>query len=84
MTSDETVIVHGSFWRDATTGFAVSIEAGCNGFAAATFLAADIVAFPASMKHMVFAILVGSFFLKALNIVPVSRVLSGIMELQRV
>ena len=31
LTFDDTVIAHGRMLRYATTGFAVSIEAGCNG-----------------------------------------------------
>ena len=43
---DDTVIAQGRVLRDATTGFAVSIEAGCNGVEAAIVLIAGIVAFP--------------------------------------
>ena len=43
---DDTVIAQGRILRDATTGFAVSIEAGCNGVEAAIVLVAGIVAFP--------------------------------------
>ena len=40
---DDTVIAQGRVLRDATTGFAVSIEAGCNGVEAAIVLIAGIV-----------------------------------------
>ena len=69
---DDTVIAQGRILRDATTGFAVSIEAGCNGVEAAIVLIAGIVAFPASIQHKVIAILAGFLFVQALNIVRIS------------
>ena len=71
MPFDDTVIAQGRILRDATTGFAVSIEAGCNGVEAAIVLIAGIVAFPASLKNKVIAILVGFLFVQALNIVRI-------------
>ena len=68
---DDTVIAQGRVLRDATTGFAVSIEAGCNGVEAAIVLIAGIVAFPASVKNKVVAILAGFLFVQALNIVRI-------------
>jgi exosortase H (IPTLxxWG-CTERM-specific) len=57
--------------RDAATGFAVSIEAGCNGVEAAIVLIAGILAFPASLRHKAVAILAGFFFVQALNVVRI-------------
>ena len=71
MPFDDTVIAQGRILRDATTGFAVSIEAGCNGVEAAIVLVAGIVAFPASVQHKVIAILAGFVFVQALNIVRI-------------
>ena len=68
---DETVIAQGRILRDVTTGFAVSIEAGCNGVEAAIVLIAGIVAFPASVRNKVIAILAGFIFVQALNIVRI-------------
>ena len=68
---DDTVITQGRVLRDATTGFAVSIEAGCNGVEAAIVLIAGIVAFPATVKNKVVAILAGFLFVQALNIVRI-------------
>ena len=68
---DDTVIAQGRILRDATTGFAVSIEAGCNGVEAAIVLIAGIVAFPASIQHKAVAILAGFLFVQALNIVRI-------------
>ena len=68
---DDTVIAHDRILRDSTTGFAVSIEAGCNGVEAAIVLIAGVVAFPASVKHKIMAILAGFLFVQALNIVRI-------------
>ena len=68
---DDTVIAQGRILRDAATGFAVSIEAGCNGVEAAIVLIAGILAFPASLRHKVVAILAGFFFVQALNVVRI-------------
>ena len=68
---DDTVIAQGRVLRDAATGFAVSIEAGCNGVEAAIVLIAGIVAFPASLTNKVVAILAGFLFVQALNIVRI-------------
>ena len=59
---DDKVIAQGRTLRDATTGFAVSIEAGCNGVEAAIVLIAGVVPFPASVKHKIIAIVAGFFF----------------------
>ena len=68
---DDTVIAQGRILRDATTGFAISIEAGCNGVEAAIVLIAGIVAFPAALSHKVIAIILGFFFVQILNIVRI-------------
>ena len=68
---DNTVIAQGRILRDATTGFAVSIEAGCNGVEATIVLVAGIVAFPASLWRKLIAILVGFLFVQALNVVRI-------------
>ena len=68
---DQDVIATGRILRDAATGFAVSIEAGCNGVEAAIVLVAGIMAFPATLKQKCVAILAGFFFVQALNIVRI-------------
>ena len=60
------VIAQGRTLRDAATGFAVSMEAGCNGVEAAIVLI-SVVAFPASVKHKIIAIVAGFFFVQALH-----------------
>lgn len=68
---DEDVIAQGRVLRDAASGFAVSIEAGCNGVEAAIVLVAGIVAFPATLAQKCIAILAGFFFVQALNVVRI-------------
>ena len=68
---DDTVVAQGRILRDATTGFAVSIEAGCNGVEAAIVLIAGIVAFAATVQHKIIAIVAGFLFVQALNIVRI-------------
>jgi exosortase H (IPTLxxWG-CTERM-specific) len=68
---DNTVIAQGRILRDATTGFAISIEAGGNCIEATITLTARVVAFPASVNHKIIAILAGFFFMQALNIVRI-------------
>ena len=67
MPFDDKVIAQGRTLRDATTGFTVSIEAGCNGVEAAIVLIAGVMAFPASVKHKIIAIVADFFFVQALN-----------------
>ena len=68
---DDKVIAQRRILRDATTDFAVSIEASCNGVEAAIVLIAGVVAFPASVKNKTIAIVAGFFFVQALNIVRI-------------
>jgi len=68
---DDSVIAQGRVLRDAATGFAVSIEAGCNGVEAAIVLIAGIMAFPARTTHKLVAISAGFIFVQALNIVRI-------------
>ncbi len=68
---DSNVIAFGKILQNTTNGFAVSIEAGCNGIEAAIVLIAAMLAFPAPWKHRVVGILVGLFAVQSLNIVRV-------------
>lgn len=68
---DSDVISQGRVLRDSVTGFAVSIEAGCNGVEAAIVLIAGVVAFPARARHKLAAILLGFVAIQLLNIVRI-------------
>lgn len=68
---DDTVLAYGKVLQFSDTGFAVSIEAGCNGVEATIVLIAAVVAFPATWAQRVAAILVGFIAVQALNIVRI-------------
>lgn len=70
---DARVAAFGKVLQDTASGFAVSIEAGCNGIEAAIILIAAMLAFPAPWKHRVIGILAGLAAVQALN---VARVIS--------
>ena len=68
---DSHVAAFGKILQNTTNGFAVSIEAGCNGIEAAIILIAAMLAFPTPWKHRVIGILAGLSAVQALNIVRV-------------
>lgn len=68
---DDNVIAQGRVLRDAASGFAVSIESGCNGVEAAIVLIAGVAAFPATLKQKGMAIVAGFLFVQTLNIVRI-------------
>ena len=47
---DGSIISHDRILQSSTSGFGVSIEAGCNGVEAAIILIAGMLAFPSSLK----------------------------------
>jgi exosortase H (IPTLxxWG-CTERM-specific) len=68
---DPAVVAAGKVMRSTTSGFAVSIEAGCNGVEATIVLLAAILAFPASWKHKLAGLALGVVAVQGLNIVRV-------------
>ena len=68
---DPNVVASGKVIRSATNGFAVSIEAGCNGVEATLVLFAAILAFPAPKRHKVIGLVIGVLAVQLLNIVRV-------------
>ncbi len=68
---DPHVAASGKILQSTTTGFAISIEAGCNGIEAAIILIAAMLAFPAPWKHRLIGILAGLTAVQTLNIVRV-------------
>ena len=68
---DPNVAAAGKVLRSTTNGFAVSIEAGCNGVEATIVLVAAILAFPAPWKRKLFGVAVGIVAVQGLNIVRV-------------
>jgi exosortase H (IPTLxxWG-CTERM-specific) len=68
---DSRVIAVGKILQSTSSGFAISVEAGCNGIEVAIILIAAMLAFPAPWKHRVIGILVGLCAVQALNVVRV-------------
>jgi len=68
---DPNVAATGKVIRSTVTGFAVSIEAGCNGIEATIVLVAAIFAFPASWGDRIKGLAAGIIAVQGLNIVRV-------------
>jgi exosortase H (IPTLxxWG-CTERM-specific) len=68
---DGSVEATGRVMRSTTNGFAVSIEAGCNGVEATLVLLAAILAFPAPWKHKVVGLVIGILAVQLLNVIRV-------------
>jgi exosortase H (IPTLxxWG-CTERM-specific) len=68
---DPQVLSQGKVLQSTSNGFAVSIEAGCNGVEATIMLVAAILAFPAPWKRKLAGLAIGVVAVQGLNIVRV-------------
>ncbi len=68
---DDDVRSYGKVIRSISTGFAVSIEPGCNGVEAVIILFAAIMAFPAPFKHKLVGFGAGFIAIQLLNLVRI-------------
>lgn len=68
---DSTAMAQGKIIWNASTGFGVSIEPGCNGVEAFVVLCAAVLAFPAGWKHKLLGLCAGFVAIQALNVVRV-------------
>ncbi len=68
---DAAVVSHGKVIQDLTNGFAVAIEAGCNGVEATIVLVAALIAFPAPWRSRLWGLLVGFLTIQGLNILRI-------------
>ena len=68
---DGNVVASGKVIRSTTNGFAVSIEAGCNGVEATIVLLAAMLAFPAPWKNKLLGLAAGILAVQGLNIIRV-------------
>lgn len=68
---DGDVISYGRIIQSQSTGFGVSIEAGCNGVEAVIILIAGMFAFPAPLKLKLVGILIGALAVQVANIARV-------------
>ena len=68
---DGNVAAAGKVMRSTTNGFAVSIEAGCNGVEATLVLLAAMLAFPAPWRYKVLGLTIGVLAVQLLNVLRV-------------
>jgi exosortase H (IPTLxxWG-CTERM-specific) len=68
---DPNVVAVGKVMRSTQNGFAVSIEAGCNGIEATIVLVAAILAFPSTWKHKMMGLAAGIVAVQGLNVLRV-------------
>ena len=68
---DPHAIAHGKILQSTTSGFAISIERGCNGVEAVIILISAMLAFPASWRHKLAGIGIGFLAIQAMNIVRI-------------
>lgn len=68
---DPSVSAAGKILQFTDSGFAVSIEAGCNGVEATIVLIAAVIAFPANWRQRIAAIALGFVAIQALNILRI-------------
>jgi exosortase H (IPTLxxWG-CTERM-specific) len=68
---DPHVLANGKVLQNTSNGFAVSIEAGCNGVEATIVLVAAIFAFPAPWKRKLIGLAIGIIAVQGLNIARV-------------
>src|SRR4249920_2542569 len=69
--ADPGVAATGKVMRSTQNGFAVSIEAGCNGVEATIVLLAAVLAFPAPWKNKLVGLAAGIVAVQGLNIIRV-------------
>ncbi len=65
----------GNVLRDARTGFAVSVDAECNGVDAVVVLWAAIIAFPATYLRRALGLLLGLVLIQSLNLIRIMSLL---------
>lgn len=68
---DSDVMHHGKILTSKATGFAVSIEAGCNGVEAAIILIAGMAAFPSTWKQKAIGIAIGIAAVQGVNLIRI-------------
>lgn len=65
---DDRVVAQGIVLRDIDSGFAVAIQAGCNGVEAMLVLTSAMIAFPSKLMHKFLGIIIGFFAVQAMNL----------------
>jgi exosortase H (IPTLxxWG-CTERM-specific) len=68
---DDNAVATGKILRNRVNGFAVSIEAGCNGVEATLVLLAGVLAFPSTWKQKMWGLGVGFIAVQGLNVIRI-------------
>lgn len=68
---DAHIATSGKIISSTLTGFAISIEPGCNGVEAMIVLLAAIIAFPAPLRYKIYGLLLGFLAIQGLNLVRI-------------
>ncbi|MBT4522211.1 MAG: exosortase H [Halieaceae bacterium] len=68
---DDSILAYGKVLQHGNSGFAVSIESGCNGVEATIVLVAAVIAFPAPWLYRLTAIVLGALAIQFLNIIRI-------------
>jgi exosortase H (IPTLxxWG-CTERM-specific) len=68
---DPQVVADGKILQSSRNGFAVSIEAGCNGIEATIVLVAAMLAFPATWRRKLVGLAAGIVAVQGLNVIRV-------------
>ena len=68
---DPNVIAYGKVIQSRTTGFGITIEAGCNAVEACIVLIAAILAFPAPWRYKVLGVAIGILAVQGVNILRI-------------
>ena len=69
---DDQVMSQGKLIWDTASGFAVSIEAGCNGVEAGIVLTAAMLAFPATWREKLIGVATGMLTVQTLNLLRIA------------
>ena len=68
---DPHVIAYGKVIQSQTSGFGITVEAGCNAVEACIILIAAILAFPAPWRHKVLGVAIGILAVQSVNILRI-------------
>jgi exosortase H (IPTLxxWG-CTERM-specific) len=68
---DNTAIANGKILSNSINGFAVSIEAGCNGVEATMILLAGVIAFPSTFRQKLWGLAVGFIAIQGVNVIRI-------------
>jgi exosortase H (IPTLxxWG-CTERM-specific) len=68
---DDNAVASGKILRNSANGFAVSIEAGCNGVEATLLLLAGVLAFPSTWRQKLWGLGLGFIAVQGVNVIRI-------------